>query len=91
MEIQLLARSSGDLPLRLVVSAPNGVPLQAGDLTIRSTAISGVAVGLSFGAVAFLVVWWLRAIVQKRRRKHRLRGAALAASAIPGDRAGCSR
>jgi len=83
VQIELMARSSGDSPLHLVVAAPNGVVLQAGEITIRSTAISGVAVGLSFGAVAFLIVWWMRAIVQKRRRQHRLRGADVAASAPP--------
>jgi hypothetical protein len=83
VQIELLARGSGDSPLHLVVAAPNGVVLQAGEITIRSTAISGVAIGLSFGAMAFLIVWWARAIIQKRRRQHRLRGAALAAMAIP--------
>ena len=71
VQIQLAARSSGDSPLRLEVTAPNGVVLQAGEITIRSTAISGVAVVLSFGAVAFLIVWWFRSIIQKRRRQHR--------------------
>ncbi len=90
VQIELLARSSGDSPLHLVVVAPNGVVLQAGEITIRSTAISGVAVALSFGAVAFLILWWVRAIIQKRRRQHRLRGAALAAMAVPGGTPGDS-
>jgi hypothetical protein len=57
-------------------------------MTIRSTAISGVAVALSVGAAVFLVVWWMRAIVTKRRKQHKLRGAALAASVMPGNDGG---
>jgi hypothetical protein len=82
--IDLTARESGDFPLTVTLSARTGFVVQSGDITIRSTAISGVAVALSVGAAVFLVVWWLRAILSKRRKKHKLRGAALAAEAIPG-------
>jgi hypothetical protein len=57
-------------------------------MTIRSTAISGVAVALSIGAAAFLVVWWMRSILTKRRKKHKQRGAALAAGAVPASVSG---
>ena len=37
--------------------------------TIRSTAISGVAIGLTVGAGAFLLVWWLRSALRRGRRR----------------------
>ena len=86
--ISLAARESGDFPLTVTLAARNGFVVASGDITIRSTAISGVAVALSIGAAVFLVVWWLRSILSKRRKKHKLRGAALAAEAIPGSPAG---
>jgi hypothetical protein len=84
--ILLSARTSGDFSLRLTLATTTGFIMESGDMTIRSTAISGVAVGLSIGAIVFLFVWWSRAILTKRRKKHKLRGAALAAGAIPGGR-----
>lgn len=83
--IELTARTSGDFPLDLEVLSPGGAAvLLAGQLTIRSTAISGVAVGISIGALVFLVLWWTRSIVQRRRKVHRRRGAELAASVAGG-------
>jgi hypothetical protein len=86
--ILLSARTSGDFSLELTLTTQTGFTIQSGSMTIRSTAISGVAVALSIGAAAFLVVWWMRSILTKRRKKHKLRGAALAAGAIPGSASG---
>lgn len=86
--ILLSARTSGDFSLQLTLATASGFTIRSGTMTIRSTAISGVAVALSIGAAAFLLVWWLRSILTKRRKKHKLRGAALAASAIPGGNPG---
>ncbi|MHB1508304.1 MAG: hypothetical protein ACYCST_11040 [Acidimicrobiales bacterium] len=81
--IMLSARTSGDFSLQLRLKTATGFTIKSGAMTIRSTAISGVAVALSIGAAAFLLIWWSRSIVTKRRKQHRLRGAALAAGAIP--------
>jgi hypothetical protein len=83
--ILLTARTTGDFPLQLTLSTTTGFVMRSGTMTIRSTAISGVAVALSIGAAAFLVLWWSRSILTKRRRKHKLRGAALAAGPLPGS------
>jgi len=88
VQIQLTAGTSGDFPLHLSLTSRSGFVIQSGYMTIRSTAISGVAVALSVGAAVFLVVWWMRAIVTKRRKQHKLRGAALAASVMPGNDGG---
>ena len=82
--IMLSARTSGDFSLQLRLETATGFTIKSGAMTIRSTAISGVAVALSIGAAAFLLIWWSRSIVTKRRKQHRLRGAALAAGVVPG-------
>ena len=43
--------------------------LAGAEFTIRSTAISGVAIGLTAGAGAFLLIWWLRSAFRRRRRR----------------------
>ncbi|MGI8759461.1 MAG: DUF6049 family protein [Acidimicrobiales bacterium] len=55
------ARASGDFPLRVTLRSPDG-RLEAATvrLTVRSTFLSGVGIGLSAGAGLFLCVWWAR-------------------------------
>lgn len=84
VEIQLTARTTGNFPLQLALTTRTGYLVSSGTMYIRSTAISGVAVALSIGAAAFLVIWWSRSILTKRRKRHKLRGAELAASAVVG-------
>jgi hypothetical protein len=64
------ARTSGDLPLNAVLTAPNGTLLIAhGQITVRSTATSVVGVVLSVVALAVLAGWWLRTSWTRRRRR----------------------
>ena len=52
---------SGTFPLRVLLKSPDGrVVLGESRLTIRSTNASGVGIGLSIGALLFLVIWWIR-------------------------------
>ncbi len=52
---------SGTFPLRVLLKSPDGhVVLGEARLTIRSTNASGVGIGLSIGALLFLVIWWIR-------------------------------
>ncbi len=84
--VELTARTSGDFPLEIQVLAPAGsYLLLSGRVTIRSTAISGVAVAISVAALAFLVIWWSRSIMKRRRKLHRERGALLAAGGRGGN------
>lgn len=55
------ARTSGDFPVRVTLHSPDG-RLEAATvrLTVRSTFLSGVGIGLSLGAGLFLCVWWAR-------------------------------
>jgi hypothetical protein len=68
------ARTSGAFPLQVSVSAPDCCLDVGGTrLTVRSTAVSGVAAFLSIGAAGFLLVWWL-AHFRSVRRARRLVG-----------------
>ncbi len=70
-EIAVAARTAGDFPFKLSVrTRTGGFLLAQGRVLIRSTAISGVAVGLTAGAGAFLLIWWGRSVLKKRRGRH---------------------
>jgi hypothetical protein len=64
------ARTSGAFPLRITLATPAGdVTVARSRVTVRSTAASGVGVGLSVGAGAVLLVWWARHLVRGRRNR----------------------
>lgn len=70
-EISLSARTAGDFPLELEVRTVEGdFPLASGRLLIRSTAISGVAVALTAGAAVFLLAWWGRSVLRRKKGHH---------------------
>lgn len=61
VEVAVNTRASGSFQLGIAVSSPDGaLELAATRVTIRSTAVSGVGVFLSIGALITLVLWWLR-------------------------------
>ncbi|MBI2168470.1 MAG: hypothetical protein HYU28_03065 [Actinobacteria bacterium] len=64
------ARTSGSFPMLVEVLSPDG-QLQVGtfEMTIRSTAVSGVALTLTIGAGVFLVGWWGNHVRKARRRR----------------------
>lgn len=74
VDLDVRARSSGDAPLDLRVTTPDGrLELGRSRVTVRTTAVSGVGLVLMGAALAFLVVWWTRTILRERgtaRRRH---------------------
>jgi hypothetical protein len=82
VEVRVSTRSSGDFILYLQLTTPSGYVLAGSRLTIRSTAISGVAVVLTVGAGAFLLVWWARSAWRRRRGSH-ARGRAAVNASVP--------
>jgi hypothetical protein len=61
---------AGDFRLHARVTSPDGrLQLAERLVTVRSTAMSGVGVFLSLGALAFLFGWWGRQIRRKRRQR----------------------
>jgi hypothetical protein len=74
--VDVYARTSGDLPLDVTFTSPNGrLVIARGVLTVRSTATSVVGVVLTVLALAVLLIWWARTWRSGRRR--RLRRAAI--------------
>ncbi len=67
--VRVRTRTSGDSSLQLALLSPLGrLQLARVELTIRSTAISGVAIALTVGAAAVLFFWWIRSASRRRRR-----------------------
>jgi hypothetical protein len=65
-------RSSGAFPLTVSLVSPNGdLVLINSRFTVRSTATSAVAIVLSVGAGAFLLGWWGRSLILRRRERNR--------------------
>jgi hypothetical protein len=65
-------RASGDFPLTVSLVSPNGdLVLLNSRFTVRSTATSAVAIALSVGAGAFLLGWWGRSLIMRRRERNR--------------------
>ena len=61
---------SGDSTLNVRLLTPSGLTLLAsGQVTVRPTVFSGVAIGLTVGAAAFLVIWWARSVLRRGRKR----------------------
>lgn len=70
IEVPVVARASGAFPLRITVTSPDGVlTVGRATVTVRSTAVSGVGVVLSVGALLVLVAWWARHWRSARRNR----------------------
>jgi hypothetical protein len=70
--IAVMAKATGDSPLRVSLTSPTGgLLLVSGRFTIRSTATSGVAIALSVGAALFLVAWWILTWIRGRGERNR--------------------
>lgn len=61
LDVPVEARATGSVPTFVTMTTPDGtVRLDMRQLNVRSTAISGVGLALSIGALAVLLVWWGR-------------------------------
>lgn len=76
-EFRVTTRTSGASRLDVLVVSPTGhVTLLSGAFSIRSTAVSSVAIALSIGALLVLAAWWLRSVLRHRRRAAAIRRAS---------------
>lgn len=70
LEIPVHARAPGDSKVEVTVRTTDGeVTIDEVDYTVRSTAVPGIGVVLSAGAVIFLLVWWARHWLRDRRAR----------------------
>jgi hypothetical protein len=66
--IDATARSSGIFLMEVVVSTPDGsLQLASKEVIIRSTQFNRIALGLTLGALAFLVLFYLLRVMRRRR------------------------
>lgn len=70
LRIRVHSDSPGDSVVQVTATSPDGTLLvDTSKLVVRSTAVSGMGLLISFGSLAFLLVWWARDIVRVRRRR----------------------
>lgn len=70
VDVPVRARAAGVFPARVVLLAPSGrLVLASRRLTIRSTAVSAVAIALTAGAAMVLAAWWIRSSTRARRAR----------------------
>lgn len=61
IDVAVRTRGSGSFPLRIEIASPDErIELAETSVTIRSTAVSGVGIVLSIGAIVVLALWWIR-------------------------------
>ncbi len=82
IDVTVEALATGSVPVFVELWTPDGtVRLDGRQLNVRSTAISGVGLVLSLGALAVLVVWWVRH--WRRTRRERALGEATGSGTVP--------
>lgn len=64
------AQTTGQIPVRVVVSAPDGTIMSQSTITVRSTAYSRVALILMAAAIVALALMWAKRLVATRRPPH---------------------
>lgn len=68
VDVPVEALATGSVPVSVELWTPDdSIRLDGRTLNVRSTAISGVGLLLSLGALLVLVVWWVRSWRRKRR------------------------
>ena len=68
VDVTVPAQSSGIFPLRVTVQTPEGVTIaDRDDITIRSTEFNEIALGITFGALAFLIFFYVIRTIRRRR------------------------
>jgi len=62
------ARTTGRFPVQVQILTPTGVELPGqGQLVVRSTAYNVIALIITIGAALFLLAWWARRFIPRRR------------------------
>ena len=68
VDVPVEALATGSVPVSVALwTADGSIRLDGRQLNVRSTAISGVGLLLSLGALVVLVVWWIRSWRRTRR------------------------
>jgi hypothetical protein len=68
--VAVRTRASGVFNVDIVMHSPaHRLELASGEMSVRSTATSVVGIVLTVGALAVLIVWWVRTSLRRRRQR----------------------
>jgi hypothetical protein len=68
VQASVAAQTSGIFQVTLAATTPGGVVVDELDISVRSTELNEIALGLTLGALAFLVSFYAYRAVRRRRR-----------------------
>ena len=74
----LTVESSGIYTVNVTVTTPNGFPIADKRIEIRSTEFNEVALGITLGALAFLILFYVTRVVRRHRHGEDQSSGALA-------------
>ncbi len=66
-DFSVRAQTTGKFEVGVEVQTPDGFPIAASTIVVRSTAYNRVALILTIGAALFLAVWWGRRFLPRRK------------------------
>jgi len=71
LNIEAIARTSGTFPVNVVVETVDGrYRIVEREIVVRSTSLNQIALGLTIGALLFLVLFYISRAVKRRRVPH---------------------
>jgi hypothetical protein len=69
LTVDVAAQSSGIFPLVVTVETPDGTFITDKTIEVRSTEFNEIALGLTFGALAFLILFYITRAIRGRRSR----------------------
>jgi hypothetical protein len=70
IKVEVIARASGTFPLAIELTTPGGLEIQSTEsVTVRSTAFNEIALAITFGAFAFLVLFYVVRATRRRQAR----------------------
>ena len=75
LTVQATARQSGEFPLEVRLTTPNDALITEETVRIRSTQFNRIALGITFGALAFLILFYAARLLRRYRNKEDLGSA----------------
>lgn len=69
LTVDVVTEASGTFPLDVRLTTPDGTTLHDDPVTVRSTVFNEIALAVTFGALAFLVLFYLVRTLRRRRAR----------------------
>lgn len=68
IRVQATARTSGQFPIRVRLTTPDGTAITESIITIRSTSLNVIALAITIGALTFLVLFYVGRALRRRKQ-----------------------